>query len=115
MGVEECFSYRGTNVVDDRNVVGTRVLQFVDLSCAEPDPAMFQVPAGFVVEDLQGTPARAEIDTAIGREVAPQLFLTCARLVQNLSAEHESVLRKFPPAVQIPLLVRQLRLSSTQT
>lgn len=32
---------------------GTRVIRGVDLSCSEPDPAMFQVPAGFVVPDLR--------------------------------------------------------------
>ncbi|HEY6370048.1 MAG TPA: hypothetical protein VIX37_05685 [Candidatus Sulfotelmatobacter sp.] len=32
---------------------GTRVIRGVDLSRSEPDPAMFQVPAGFVVPDLR--------------------------------------------------------------
>jgi hypothetical protein len=38
---------------------GTQVIHVVDLSRSEPDPAMFQVPAGFVVEDSRG-PAKAE-------------------------------------------------------
>jgi len=33
--------------------VGTEVIHVVDLSRAEPDPAMFQVPAGFVIEHLR--------------------------------------------------------------
>ncbi len=32
---------------------GTQVIHIVDLSRSEPDPAMFQVPAGFVVQDLR--------------------------------------------------------------
>jgi hypothetical protein len=32
---------------------GTQVIQLVDLSLTEPDPARFQVPAGFVVPDLR--------------------------------------------------------------
>jgi hypothetical protein len=33
---------------------GTQVIHVVDLSRSEPDPAMFQVPAGFVVVDSRG-------------------------------------------------------------
>jgi hypothetical protein len=33
--------------------IGTQVLQLVDLSTAEPDPAQFRVPAGFVVQKLR--------------------------------------------------------------
>jgi hypothetical protein len=36
---------------------GTQVLQLVDLSRAEPDPAMFRVPASFIVQDFR-TPAK---------------------------------------------------------
>jgi hypothetical protein len=36
--------------------IGTQVLQLVDLTRAEPDPAIFQVPAGFVVQDVRGPP-----------------------------------------------------------
>jgi hypothetical protein len=39
--------------------IGTQVLQLVDLSRREPDPAMFQVPDGFVVQDTR-IPARNE-------------------------------------------------------
>jgi hypothetical protein len=39
---------------------GTQVLQLVDLSLAEPDPAMFQIPAGFVIQDLRGKSAKPE-------------------------------------------------------
>jgi hypothetical protein len=38
---------------------GTQVIHLVDLSRTEPDPAMFQVPAGFVVEDSRKS-AKAE-------------------------------------------------------
>jgi hypothetical protein len=38
---------------------GTQVIHVVDLSRSEPDPAMFQVPAGFVVEDSSKS-AKAE-------------------------------------------------------
>jgi hypothetical protein len=33
---------------------GTQVIRVIDLSRSEPDPAMFQVPAGFVVEGPSG-------------------------------------------------------------
>src|SRR5271155_1210284 len=39
---------------------GTQALQLVDLSRAEPDPVMFQIPAGFVVQDVRGKAAKAE-------------------------------------------------------
>ena len=39
--------------------IGTQLLQLVDLARAEPDPAIFQVPDGFVVQDLRVS-ARAE-------------------------------------------------------
>ncbi len=39
--------------------IGTQVLQLVDLSRSEPDPAIFQVPAGFVIQDLRRS-AKAE-------------------------------------------------------
>jgi len=39
--------------------IGTQVLQLVDLSRSEPDPAIFRVPDGFVVQDLRIS-ARAE-------------------------------------------------------
>jgi hypothetical protein len=39
---------------------GTQVLQLVDLSRAEPEPAMFQIPAGFVIQDLRGKSAKPE-------------------------------------------------------
>lgn len=32
--------------------LGTQVLQFVDLSMTEPDPKLFQVPSGFVVQRM---------------------------------------------------------------
>lgn len=35
---------------------GAQVIHVVDLSRSEPDPAMFQVPAGFVVETPRGSP-----------------------------------------------------------
>jgi hypothetical protein len=38
---------------------GTQVLQLVDLSRKEPDPATFQVPDGFVIQDMR-IPARNE-------------------------------------------------------
>ena len=38
---------------------GTQVIRVVDLSRSEPDPAMFKVPAGYVVVDSRG-PAKAE-------------------------------------------------------
>jgi len=38
---------------------GSQVIHVVDLSRAEPDPAMFQAPAGFVVETPRGS-AKAE-------------------------------------------------------
>jgi hypothetical protein len=38
---------------------GTQVLQLVDLSRSEPDPAIFQIPAGFVVQDRRG-PVKVE-------------------------------------------------------
>jgi hypothetical protein len=38
---------------------GTQVIHVVDLSRSDPDPAMFQVPAGYVIENLRG-PAQAE-------------------------------------------------------
>jgi len=34
---------------------GTQVIHVVDLSRSEPDPAMFQVPVGFVVQDRRGS------------------------------------------------------------
>jgi hypothetical protein len=34
---------------------GTQVIQLVDLVRSEPDPAMFQVPADFVVPDVEGS------------------------------------------------------------
>jgi hypothetical protein len=34
---------------------GTQVIHVIDLSRSEPDPAMFEVPAGFVVKDLRGS------------------------------------------------------------
>ena len=39
---------------------GTQALQLVDLSRAEPDPVMFQIPAGFVLQDVRGKAAKAE-------------------------------------------------------
>jgi hypothetical protein len=38
---------------------GTQTIHVMDLSRSEPDPAMFQVPAGFVVQDLRKN-AKAE-------------------------------------------------------
>lgn len=38
---------------------GTQAIHVVDLSRAEPDPEMFQVPAGFVIEGQRGS-AKAE-------------------------------------------------------
>jgi hypothetical protein len=38
---------------------GTQVIQLVDLSRDEPDPALFRVPSDFVVEDLRA-PAKTE-------------------------------------------------------
>jgi hypothetical protein len=43
--------------VDPRT--GTQVLQLVDLSRREPDPAIFQVPDGFIIQDAR-IPARNE-------------------------------------------------------
>jgi hypothetical protein len=39
---------------------GTQTIHVVDLSRSEPDPAMFQVPAGFVVQDLRRVSAKVE-------------------------------------------------------
>jgi hypothetical protein len=39
---------------------GTQVIHVVDLSRSEPDPAMFQVPAGYVVHDLRNGKAKTE-------------------------------------------------------
>ncbi|HSZ60929.1 MAG TPA: hypothetical protein VK828_03990 [Terriglobales bacterium] len=39
--------------------IGVQVLQLVDLSRSEPDPTIFQVPSGFVVEDTR-SPVAAE-------------------------------------------------------
>jgi hypothetical protein len=39
---------------------GTQVINVVDLSRTEPDAAMFQVPAGYVVQDIGHTSAAAE-------------------------------------------------------
>jgi len=33
--------------------VGTQALQLVDLSMTEPDPGIFQIPAGFILQDLR--------------------------------------------------------------
>ncbi len=38
---------------------GTQVIHVVDLARSEPDPAMFKVPSGFVVQDLRAS-AKAE-------------------------------------------------------
>jgi hypothetical protein len=38
---------------------GTQAVRVTDVSRSEPDPAMFQVPAGYVIENLRG-PAPAE-------------------------------------------------------
>ncbi len=35
--------------------IGTQVLQIVDLSRAEPDPAIFKVPARFAIQDLRAS------------------------------------------------------------
>jgi hypothetical protein len=39
---------------------GTQAIRVVDLSRSEPDPAMFKVPAGFVVQDLRRGSTTAE-------------------------------------------------------
>jgi hypothetical protein len=39
---------------------GTQVIRVVDFSRSEPDPAMFQVPSGFAVEDLHRGAAKSE-------------------------------------------------------
>jgi hypothetical protein len=39
---------------------GMQVLQLVDLSRAEPEPATFQIPAGFVIQDLRGKSPKAD-------------------------------------------------------
>jgi len=39
---------------------GTQVIRVVDLSRTEPDPAMFQVPAGYVVQDIRQGTAKSE-------------------------------------------------------
>jgi hypothetical protein len=39
---------------------GTQVIHVVDLSRTEPDPATFQVPAGYVVQDLRQRPAKTD-------------------------------------------------------
>jgi hypothetical protein len=39
---------------------GTQVIHVIDLSRSEPDPAMFQVPAGFVVQDVRHEPVKPE-------------------------------------------------------
>jgi hypothetical protein len=39
---------------------GTQVIHVIDLSRSEPDPTMFQVPAGYVVEDLRRGSAKSQ-------------------------------------------------------
>lgn len=39
--------------------VGTQVLQLVDLSLAEPDPKIFQLPPGFTVQELRSKVAKS--------------------------------------------------------
>jgi hypothetical protein len=44
--------------------IGTQILQLVDLSTAEPDPAQFRVPDGFVVQKLRKPPLAEKTPTA---------------------------------------------------
>ena len=51
---------------------GTQVIQMTVLSRADPDPAVFAVPAGFAVRDVRRSAATAEGDAGTGVTGAPR-------------------------------------------
>jgi hypothetical protein len=49
---------------------GTQAIHLIDLSRSEPDPAIFELPTGFSVQDLRG-PARRPVEGVVGHPLSP--------------------------------------------